>query len=146
MILSNRSGRIRTRELEEEALGEMIGQFFNHWHRERRRTAVSKMGHTTRAAKIRKQTVWSDWPAKLENRKLRWKVALETSEKIAELKSTREGTEGNKCCWNNWGQLGIFDNFTWKWLPVENCQRSVDNQWAWMRSWVLYVPIHVKMV
>ena len=54
MILSERSGRIRTREMEEEALR-------NDWtietNRGGRKTAIARMDHTTGAAKIRKQTV-----------------------------------------------------------------------------------------
>ena len=54
MIQSERSGRIRTRELEEEALR-------NDWtietNRGGRKTAITRMDHTTGAAKIRKQTV-----------------------------------------------------------------------------------------
>ena len=37
--------------------------------------------------------------AKLAHRKSRWKLRRI----IALLKSTREGTEGNSCCWKNWG-------------------------------------------
>ena len=54
MVLSYWSGRIHTRELEEEALK-------NDWTIETNRagskTAISRMDHTTGAAKIRKQTV-----------------------------------------------------------------------------------------
>ena len=41
--------------------------------------------------------------AKLAHRKSRWKLR----DIIALLKSTREGTEGNICCWKNRGQPGI---------------------------------------
>ena len=54
MILSERSGRIRAREMEKEALR-------NDWTIETnwggRKTAIARMDHTTGAAKIRKQTV-----------------------------------------------------------------------------------------
>ena len=54
MILSEQSGRIRTRELEEEALR-------NDWtietNRGGRKTAIARMDHTTGAAKIREQTL-----------------------------------------------------------------------------------------
>ena len=54
MVLSDRSGRIRTQELEEVALR-------NDWtietNRERRRTAISRMDQTTGVTKIRKGTV-----------------------------------------------------------------------------------------
>ena len=54
MILSERSGRIRTRELEYEALR-------NDWtvetNRGGRGTVIPNMDHTTGAAKIQKQTV-----------------------------------------------------------------------------------------
>ena len=54
MILSERSGRIRTRELVEEALR-------NDWtietDRGGRKTAIARKDHTTGAAKVRKQTV-----------------------------------------------------------------------------------------
>ena len=54
MKLSERSGRIRTRELEEETLR-------NDWTIETNRgglkTAITRMDHTTGAAKIRKQRV-----------------------------------------------------------------------------------------
>ena len=54
MILIELSGQIRTREMEEEALR-------NDWTIETnlggRKTAITRMDHTTGAAKIRKQTV-----------------------------------------------------------------------------------------
>ena len=91
MILSERSGRIRTRELKEEALR-------NNWtNRGGRRTAIPKMDHTTGTVKIRKQTVKSDWRGQISTQI----IEVETSKNNTLLKSTSEGTEGNTCCWKN---------------------------------------------
>ena len=71
MILSDRSGRIRTRELEEEALR-------NDW-----------TIYTNLRGRKRYEVIGA---AKLAHR---------ISKVIAQLKSTMEGTEGNNCCWKN---------------------------------------------
>ena len=54
MILSERSGRIRAREMEKEALRD---DWMIETNRGGRKTAVASMDHTTGTAKIRKQTV-----------------------------------------------------------------------------------------
>ena len=111
-----RSGLIRTRELEEEALR-------NDWTIETnrgawgRRTAILRMDHTTGAAKIWKQTVWSDWHCL--NRTQKIKVEASSNNSATEI---NQGGHRGKV-----GRievaLGFVYHFTWKWLPVENCQR-----------------------
>ena len=54
MILSERSGRIRAREMEKEALRD---DWTIETNRGGRKTAIARMDHTTGAAKMRKQTV-----------------------------------------------------------------------------------------
>ena len=81
-----------------------------------RLTAISRMDHMTSTAKIRKQTVWMEaiGVAKLAHRKLRWKLR----KIIAQLIMTREGTEGNICCWKNWGHPGISQSLHMKVIAI----------------------------
>ena len=77
MILSERSGRIRTPELEEEALR---NDRTIETNRGGRRTAIPRMDHTTGAAKFRlgKQTKWSDWRGLISTQK----IEVETSKSL----------------------------------------------------------------
>ena len=87
MILSERSGRIRTREMEEEALR-------NDWtietNRGGRKTAIARMDHTTGAAKIRKQTVWSEWSGLISTQK----IEVETSNNNSATEIDQGGQKG----------------------------------------------------
>ena len=114
MILSEQSCWIRTRELEEEALRNDWTIETNHdW--EGRKTAIPRMDHTTGAAKIPKQTKWSDWRGLISTLKIEVESYCELRKIIiAQSKSTvyrpgsrREGTEGNTRCWKNWGHSVI---------------------------------------
>ena len=94
MVLSNRSGPICTRELKEEALGNDC-----QWSIE---TNGEGGGLQFLGWAIRRER------QRLENKRyevigvatLAHKIEVETS-KIVRLKSTREGTEENTCCWKN---------------------------------------------
>ena len=56
---------------------------------------IPRMHNTTGAAKIRNQTACSDLRGQISTHK----IEVETSKAL--LKSTRDGTEGNTCCWKN---------------------------------------------
>ena len=91
MVLGDQSGRIRTRELEEEALR-------NDWtietNRGGRRTAIARMDHTTGATKMRKQTVWSEF--KLRGQNGTQKITVETSKNNSTIEIDLGGHRGEK--------------------------------------------------
>ena len=89
MVLTDRSGRRRTQELdsEEEALR-------NDWTIETnlggRRTAISRMDHMTGEAKIRKQMVWNDWLCQISTQK----IEVETSKNNSAFEIDKGGHRG----------------------------------------------------
>ena len=86
-----RSGRICTRELEEEALR-------NDWtietNRAGRRAAIPRMDHTTSAAKVQKHTVCSDWHSLISTQKIEVESSLETSKNNSATEIDQGGPRG----------------------------------------------------
>ena len=78
------------------------------------------------AAKIRKQTVWSEWGCVISTQK----IELEASNNNSATEIYQGGHRGILAVGRIEVTLGFVNHFTWKWLLVENCQQEVGDQWG----------------
>ena len=126
-------------------------------------TTISRMDHTTGAAKIRKQTVWNDWCGQLSTQKNEMEISKNHDNSVIKIcQGGHTGIEENNCCWKNWGhhshpgichslhmkviagrklptarqgKLIMSEIMTWNFVFSDSCENCITSEKVLAKCW-----------